>query len=180
MKKISKVLLFLMVSVLFSFSAKAQFEEGQSDINLGVGFVTFGLNGDGALPISVSYEYGINENISVGGFAGYVSSTEDFSGSGFDYTWKYTYIIVGVRGAYHKELVDGIDTYAGILLGYNAASATFEGDESIKSFITEPSVGGIAYGIYAGGRYHFTDNIGAFLELGYGISAVNLGLTFKF
>ncbi len=162
-----------------SFSAKAQFEEGQSDLNLGVGFVTFGFNGDGALPISLSYEYGINDNISVGGFGGYVSSTEDFAGFGVDYSWKYTYLIVGVRGSYHKELVDGFDTYAGILLGYNIASVTYEGDDSFKPAI-EPSVGGVAYGIYAGGRYHFTDNVGAFLELGYGISAVNLGLALKF
>ena len=169
-----------MACAFISFSAKAQYEAGQSDINLGVGFVTFGLNGDGALPISLSYEYGLNDNVSVGAFAGYASAEEEFAGYGANYTWTYSYLIIGARGAYHKELVDGVDTYLGILLGYNVASATFDGDDALKPYITEPSIGGLAYGVYAGGRYHFTDNFGAFLELGYGISAVNIGLTMKF
>jgi hypothetical protein len=38
----------------------------------------------------------------------------------------------------------------------------------------------ILYGAHLGARYYFTDNIGAHAELGYGISVLTLGASFKF
>ena len=39
---------------------------------------------------------------------------------------------------------------------------------------------GINWSLFLGARYFFTENVGAFAELGYGISNLNLGVTFKF
>ena len=33
---------------------------------------------------------------------------------------------------------------------------------------------------YRGGRYYFSDNFGGFLELGNGLSALNIGVVYKF
>jgi hypothetical protein len=44
---------------------------------------------------------------------------------------------------------------------------------------TPTAGGGFTYNVFVGGRYYFTDNIGAFAELGYGISILNLGLCVK-
>lgn len=179
MRSLSRI---LSVAVLFmaGYIAQAQHEEGQSNINLGVGFVTF-YTGDATMPpLSLSYDYGINDNISVGGYAGYFGAEEELGSFGGEtFKWKYSYLVIGVRGAYHLELIDDFDTYGGLMLGYNAASASWEGSETFKPAV-EPSVGGIALGAFVGGRYHFTDNIGAFLELGYGVSALNIGLTARF
>jgi hypothetical protein len=34
--------------------------------------------------------------------------------------------------------------------------------------------------LFAGMKYYFTDNVGAFLELGYGVSWATVGASFKF
>lgn len=174
MKKLLYSLGTTLCLALVSTPVSAQYAQGQSDINLGVGFVSsFGL------PISVSYDYAYSDKISIGGIFSYASSSEDFGFGGFAYSWNYTYMIVGARGMYHFDFVDNMDTYAGVLLGYNIASAKFDGDPALEALVTEPSVGGLAWGITAGARYHFTDNLGAFAELGYGVSVINVGLTYK-
>ena len=55
----------------------------------------------GGIAITGGYEYGCNENISFGGVVGYSSTTEDF----YSGTYKYTYILIAARGAYHLDLV---------------------------------------------------------------------------
>lgn len=80
-------------------------------------------------PVSVSYEQGIMDDvldvgsIGVGGYIGYTSASWETNWLGGSYGWKYTNFILGVRGSFHYPLVDNIDTYAGVLLGYNVVSA---------------------------------------------------------
>lgn len=38
----------------------------------------------------------------------------------------------------------------------------------------------IFFGVHAGARYLFSDHVGAFAEVGYGVAALKLGATFKF
>ena len=37
-----------------------------------------------------------------------------------------------------------------------------------------------AWGWFIGGRYYFTDNLAAMLELGYSATYVNIGVAYKF
>ncbi len=182
MKKSITVLHVLLAMLVLHNVSQAQVDEGQIDLNLGIGFVTFGATGDvGFPPFSISGDYAIKDNITVGALVGYYSSSEEIPSFGGTYTFNYTYTIFGVRGTYHLELIDNVDTYGGLLLGYNAASSSVEAPDGANPNFTPPAaeVGGVALGAFIGGRYHFTDNLGAFLELGYGISALNLGLTYK-
>lgn len=161
--------------MLTSFSGFSQHEEGQSNINLGIGFAAFGLTGDATVPpVSASYGYGINDNISVGAFVGYTASEQDLIFA----KATYSYLVFGARAAYHKEFIDDVDTYAGIMVAYN--SVGFDIDDEAFENLFDTDLSGVVPGFYLGARYHFTDNLGAFMELGYGVSAVNLGLTFKF
>ncbi len=165
----------LLAMAFFGFMSvsQAQFEQGQKDANIGIGLgATFGTGSVQLPPVSFSLDYGFNDNISIGGYVGYSSFKEEV----MSWSWKYTYIIVGVRGAYHLALVDKLDTYAGVMLGYNIASAKFAGSHN---GIPEPKVGGIAYSGFVGARYHFGDKFGVFGEVGYGIALLNLGLTLK-
>jgi hypothetical protein len=72
--------------------------------------------------------------------------------------------------------VDGIDTYGRVMLGYNASSIDVDNSALEDLF---PTYGGLLYGFFIGGRYHFTDHLGDFAEVGYGISWIQLGLTYK-
>lgn len=133
-------------------------------------------------PVSVSYEQGIMDDvldvgsIGVGGYIGYTSASWETNWLGGSYGWKYTNFILGVRGSFHYPLVDNIDTYAGVLLGYNVVSAKEIGTVPIgySASASAPIFSG-----YVGARYYFNEKFGAMAELGTGIAYFNLGLAVK-
>ncbi|MFZ6052200.1 outer membrane beta-barrel protein [Halocola ammonii] len=180
MKK--QILLLFSAVALFVGSASAQvFDEGSLNANVGIGLgLTLGSGSSTLPPLSLAVDYGVTENIGVGGYLGYAGAKEEFNVFGTEYSWKYSYLVIGVRGTYHFIMEDDLDIYGGALLGYNVASAKFESDdESLESLVQEPSVGGVAYALFGGARYMFSEKVGVFGELGYGISWITAGLTMK-
>jgi hypothetical protein len=87
---------------------------------------------------------------------------------------------VAARGAYHYNFTANprIDTYGGVSLATRIESYS----DNYKDNTLRGSYGGVNLdvGVFLGGRYLLTDNIGAFAELGYDMSYVKLGLTTKF
>lgn len=173
MKKYSLliVLLFCLAGSNLSF---AQFAKGQKDLNIGIG-----LGSNYGLPIGASLDFGITDNISLGAYLGYASKTEELGFGFVSYKWNYTAILMGARAAYHLKLVDNLDTYGGVLLGYNYGSVSLQGDRN-GFFGAEPEYGGLAWAGFIGGRYRFSERMGAFAELGYGIAILQAGLNVKF
>ena len=182
-------LIIAFVSVLSTSNAQLDvtavnpnFAKGQIDVNAGIGLIRTFYSGHSTAvpPISISADYGITDKISVGGFFGYTSTKDRYSYyyDTRDYV-KYSFTIIGVRGAYHLNLLDQLDTYAGLMLGYNIASSKVNSNSPYWDDYAVAS-GGLALSAYVGGRYHFTEQIGAFAEVGYGISVLNLGATFRF
>lgn len=177
-----KLTLIIAAVALFALSSNAQemFEKGTQLFKLGVG-----LNGDGT-PLEVSYEKGVKEDflgvdglvLGLGGNVGYYGFTEDFTTPLLSYSWKYTNIVVAARGLVHYPLISKLDTYGGLVLGYNVASTKYDGPNS--SSIASPSAGGLVFGGLVGARYEFSENLGAYLEVGYSISYANLGIAYKF
>ena len=160
------------------FGSAQVYEEGGINANLGVGLgLAYGV-GDATLPpLSVSVDYGFHPNISLGGYIGYAGAKEELLG----YSWKYSYTIIGARGAYHLDRSDNLDLYGGLMLAYVVGSVKFESDnEALEAFVVEPTVGGVGFSAFVGGRYMFSEKVGAFGELGYGISWLTIGLTTKF
>lgn len=184
MKKIIFSLLSLFV--LFSVSAQTTFNKGDKVLNLGIGLGSTLYGGSGykttVPPISASFEYGIVDglidgkaSIGVGGYFGYTASKYEFMGFTSDY--KYSSAIIGARGSFHYALVEKLDTYAGLSLGYNIVSAKYDGDASIN-YAAEASA--VYLGCYLGARYYFTDSFAVMAELGYDIAYLNIGVAFKF
>lgn len=176
MKKGFALLLAAAATFGFSKNADAQvYSQGASLVNVGVGL---GASFGGGLPIGLAYDYGVTKNISIGLQADYISWT--YAGFGGDY--KYRFIPVGVRGAYHFDGIgdpNKIDLYLGLVLGYWVSSFEAPGGKTIAGY-TDPYAGKVLYGGIAGGRYMFTPKIGAFAELGYSVSYGKVGITFKF
>lgn len=172
-------------AVFLALTINAQenlFKKGDKALNVGLGLGTTLYSGaafKGTIPpVSVSLEYGFKDevlekgSIGLGGYLGVAGSKYEFMG----YGWEYTYIIVGARGALHYPLVNKMDTYTGIMLGYNLIRTKEIGTPILGA---TPASDGVAWSWFAGARYYFTDNLGAMLELGYGISYLNLGLAVK-
>lgn len=77
---------------------------------------------------------------------------------------------VGPRAGLHYQFVPKLDTYLFLslgLYGYN---------------YRDPDLSGVGFGWNSGlgVRYMFTPRIGGFAELGYGVTVLNVGATFKF
>lgn len=191
MKKIS--LLVIAVSFLTSSVNAQAFEEGNNIVGIGIGIGGYYNAYSGSYTsqtpaIGLSYEKitGIDVgpgSLGLGGFLGYKSLTYEASYLYGKYDWKWTYTIVGFRGAYHYDLfkVDKLDTYAGAMLSYNVVKYTDNTNYPNGYVNTYKAKGsGIGFTLYAGGRYYFTEKFGAFAELGYGVAYLTLGAAIKF
>jgi hypothetical protein len=176
---ISCIALFAFVSMGF---AQNTFNKGDKVLSFGLGFgntlTTFTGAKTKILPVSVSYEQGIIDgllkgkaSIGAGGLIGYSKSKWDVWGYG-DY--ELSHVVIGGRGAFHYQLVDKLDTYAGLVIGYDIVSD----NASNGAYVDESS--SLLTSEFVGARYYFNDNFSAFGELGYGIAYMTLGVSFKF
>ena len=174
----------LMICFLMQNSANAQNKNSVSDnvkgtsyLQAGIGLGSYGMSGTGGMPITASYEYGFAKNFSAGLSAGFVKKS-------FLTDWKYTYLIFGVRGSYHfnealKVNNPNLDLYGGAGLIYRRYSMKAM-DAIDPAYNYSASGGTVDFELHAGGRYYFGKQVGAFAELGYGISPLQLGVTVKF
>ncbi len=187
-----RIILMTVMIVLAGTASMAQaFEKGNSAINLGIGIGNtggFGTYYSGFLPsASASYEYGIVEIpmgseltgvISAGGYLGWSASKYGYDSWGNDDYYITTNFIIAVRGNYHFIFHDQFDPYAGIALGGNIEAAKWKGDgpdPDIDYAETTPYGGA-----YAGARWNFNENFAVYAEVGWLISVLNAGVTFKF
>lgn len=135
-------------------------------------------------PIAVSYEVGVLDNvlekgsIGIGGYAGYTSAKWEYGESIYNWGYKSTDIIIGVRGAFHYPLLNKLDTYAGLMLGYDINSWTETGSAQLGSG-TSSSYGGLIVPGFVGARYYFTDKFAGLVEVGWSIAYFNLGFSLK-
>jgi len=184
-KKVFLTVLICLIAALQTSAQESSFEQNDNVLSLGIGFggtlyssrsyILYA--GYDRLPtISFSYERCIvgelfNEQsaLGVGGIVGYNYASYS--------TWTSTDILVGVRGAFHYAFVDNLDTYVGVLTGYNVHSWKWK-NSSTSTLISGSS--GFTYGYFAGARYYFAGPLAAFAELGYGYTFVNAGISLKF
>jgi hypothetical protein len=182
-----KKMLLLFVAIAFSLAQllaqESTFQKGDKVLNLGIGFGGR-YTGSGMTtsvpPVSASFEVGVKDgvlekgSIGVGGIIAYSAHKWEYSGWG----WKYTSIIIGARGTFHYPLVEKLDTYTGLLLGYDISTAKEYGTST--GYPYDNSYGGLSYAWFVGARYYFSDSFAAFGELGVGITILNLGVALKF
>jgi hypothetical protein len=185
MKKIIIILsLVLSICIINASAQESMFKKGDVVLNGTVGFGSVLFSGLGYAtsfpPVAASLEYGILDkvidkgSIGVGGYFGYSAYKWEYAGWG----WKYSNIIIGARGALHYPLIANLDTYTGLLVGFNIRTAT-EFGPSNPLYGYSPTGSGPAWSWFLGGRYYFTKNLAALGEIGYGIAWVNIGIAYK-
>jgi len=176
-----KLLLVLFVAVFSLTQLNAQestFKKGDKVVNLGIGFGStyygaFYTSHTPALSISLETDVkdGILEkgSIGIGGYLGYSSAT-------WANYYKTSNFIIGARGSFHYPLVNKLDTYTGLLLGYNIYSYKYE-----STYIgSKGSSGNVMLAWFAGARYYFTDKFAVMGEIGYGIAYLTVGVSLNF
>lgn len=182
-----KIYLFLFLTALFQIarSQESMFSKGNAAGNLTIGFGNVLYSGSGYTssvpPIAISAEWGVKDGIlekgtiGAGGYLGYSSYKWEYLGWG----WKYSNLIFGARGSFHYPLLEKLDTYTGLLAGFDVVSSK-EFGTSVPGYNYSSSGSGFIWAWYAGGRYYFTDKLAACAEIGYGIAWFNIGVAYKF
>lgn len=181
MKKLLFILLLSAAMLAFTGTQAQSFENGTFAVNAGIGLGT-GLGGYGSArpAISVSADKGLWEIggpgvISLGGYIG--NTGYKYSGEGYSAKWNYT--IIGARGAYHYNGFDvpELDLYGGLMLSYNIMK--FSSNQS-EDYFGRSYGSGIGFTGFLGARWFFSDMFGAYAELGYGVSILNIGVSLRF
>ena len=187
MKKNNLLLVLCMFFFVTAQSQRDNFGQGNSAINVGIGFGnTIYSSYDFGFPsFSASYEYGVIEIdmgsslkgvIGAGGIIGY-------GGANQDYGWgevKNTFILVVARANYHFIFHEKFDPYAGMILGYYFGNSTVEYKPGSSYWDYNDDANGFHGGVYGGVRWFFTPGFAVFSELGWNISIFTIGATFKF
>lgn len=178
----------VVVSFFSAVRVHAQaFGAGTNVISAGIGLgsslangYTYGTQGIG---LSANYERGIWEAgpgvISLGAYLGYKTFSYNFADGGNIYNYKWNYLIIGGRGAYHFTglNIENLDLYAGLMLSYDNVS--FSTNVNFPGYTGSYS-SGLELTPFAGARYYFANNLGGYAELGYGVAILSLGLSYKF
>lgn len=175
------VSLFMQNSLFAQDAAGPGFQDvkGTNVLNAGIGLGSYGLSGTGGIPLVASFEHGFSKNISAGATLGFIQKK-------FASDWKYTYLLIGARGSYHlneafKIANPNVDLYAGAGLLYRRFTVKYTHDDADnQEFDLNGSGSDFTVQLHAGARYFFNTKVGAFAELGYGISPLQLGVTLKF
>lgn len=187
MKKAIILAISVLVSVTSMKAQESTFNLNDKVVNLGIGLgsvYSFGLYNSTVIPpLSISFEKAIMDKIlekgviGVGVYAGFTSYKWHYVTTFYDWGYNYTNIVLGARGTFHYPVLDDLDTYAGILLGANVVFSSEFGTSGGVTY--DPDRPSIAYSGFLGARYYFSDKFSGFVELGYGISYLTLGLGIK-
>ena len=173
----------------FGFASKAQqvdnFSPGELLVSPALGLGTpYWIGYSTTLPpISVSVDYGIEQDIvdegtvSIGGYFGIAQNRYRYNVIGSDWGWNFTHIVFGPRGTYTYPVEDKLDIYGVLMLGYSITLNNEVGDIPITANI--PTTSKPVLDVSAGGRYFFQDNLAAMVEIGYGVSILRLGVSFR-
>lgn len=167
-----KLFLILTALAVTTFAFGQRLHQGEKQVNAGVGFNSGGWD----IPIYIGLDYGVYQDITVGGILSYVSRDYSYK-EGKD---KGKWFSIGARGDYHfntiLEIPDNWDLYAGLTLAYNY----FNYDNEYNGYNYDKS--GIGLTAQVGGRYYFNDQWAVNLEFGGGnvASGGKIGISYKF
>ncbi|MFI3314180.1 MAG: hypothetical protein R3Y04_00750 [Rikenellaceae bacterium] len=164
-----KLLLLAVLIMTATISSAQTFGSGDKVLTAQIG-----LGSSYGLPIAVAYEVGVvdlgsNFAIGVGATAGYASKSEN------DY--KYSNLLLGALGNFHYVGLNKWDFTAGLVLGYDIASAKWTGT---GTEIGTDSASGLLLGLNVGAKYYITESLGIAANVGMGIATCQLGIAYKF
>jgi len=200
-----KIQLLMAGILLYSFASHAQdehcFRPGSSAINLGIGIgntITYdnGYGGTAGLSpaFTASYEYGIAHagigTIGAGIQFGFQGSEYTYiGGNGYVEKERWTTLAFSPRATYHFDVLTGrkFDVYPIVQLniysyGYSYTETGVTPNGQVVRTYTNPANNnsvGVYPSVLIAVRYFITPNFGLYSELGYDISIIKAGFTFK-
>ena len=187
-----KLMLIAVVLLLGLTNVKAQdlFSKGAIAVNANIGLGNYSGYNMGIPPLSLSADVGVIDNligdngsVGVGGYVGFATNSYTYNYySNYYYKATVTRMCFGVRGTFHYQLSNKLDTYAGLMLGLYTYSYSYKdnyNDDYYKNYYSNLNHSDIAFSAYVGTRYYFSRTMALNAEVGYGFTYISAGLTFK-
>lgn len=170
---------FIFYSVLATLPSFAQsaYQQGNFIVNGGLGL---GSNVYGSISLNGSAEYFVNDELSIGGGVGYSGYTRRYISND---PLRVSVFYVGPRGSFHLSNTLGVenealDLYAGVFVGYGIVTVSYRGERYTGYNAYYNGYSNFGYDVFGGVRYQFNESLAAYGELGFGISVLQVGLTF--
>lgn len=143
----------------------------------GAGTPFFG-NGNGFGPaVKFSFEKGMWE-VGPGTITLGAEVTFSYFWNNYGNSWHESWFnfIAGARSAYHYGWgVKGLDTYAGIPLGFGLCMNRHDAEDGYHN----PTPFYPYFGVFFGASYYFNRDLGVYGEFGYNSTYANIGLVFN-
>jgi hypothetical protein len=187
-----KVCVFLLVLMTagMQFLSGQLFSPGDKDLSLTVGYGTpwvfrYGYQTK-LLPIGVCFDYGITDNLgpgvlSIGGFLGATTYQDELYNINLDenYGRKGTLLAVALRGTYHYQLTDEVDTYGFLHLGAGFESWNLYGSPPPDDTVDVSSQTRFVFGVGIGAKYYFSEKVCALAEIGFDMAYFKIGVGYR-
>ncbi|MEL6721315.1 MAG: hypothetical protein AAFP82_21620 [Bacteroidota bacterium] len=188
MKNLIQLSILAIACILFTtVDSNAQsLTKGEKIVQFGTGLGGTVVAGSSAQTpyLRAIFEMGVNDDflngtLSAGGGMSYKSGSYAYYASS---TWRYTYMSFHGRASWHPGFInsDNLDAYAGIALGIDFVNVNYDSAWDYDYDGTDFSGAGLSLGLHVGARYQFTEQWGAWAELGLGHGLLNIGASYKF
>jgi hypothetical protein len=174
--------LLILFSATDIFALDQVIRKGENIVSLNLGFGSDNFKGKYFIKrsplLSVSYERGVMDSVAgrgsigVGGLLGICTYKRGNTHGGY----TYNDLVMAGRGTFHYPFIPGLDTYTGMILGFNFSNTGSYGDPPYDF----KSNDGLIFGWFVGAKYYFTDKLAGQAEVGVGMTYVNIGLAFRF
>ncbi|MFW6140070.1 MAG: hypothetical protein ACOC5S_01795 [Acidobacteriota bacterium] len=173
MKKISVlVIMMLLITFSFTFSQSKEFYKNIQTLSPVLGLNSY------TVPVGVNFEYGITDNIGIGGTAMLWFWSNEY--------WSNSLVGLSFDGAYHFTSLDveKLDLFAGAGLGISIYSYSWKDSQSGNAKGGAGS-SGLYLEPFIGARYYFKQNMAVFSRLyvhfigDWGGAGGIIGISFK-
>lgn len=187
-----KILIFTALTFISMSTAFSQttFKTGDIEFATGIGiFSTFAKDNATTVvpPLSARLGVRLSPKFSMAAYAAYSVSeiNNEILADGSIRDLENEFLMLGLRAAAHANPRPNLDVYGGAVIGYNIPTVTENIDGAPKSAgddvpsFRRPAENEFTYSAFVGAAYYPKERLGVFAEVGYGISILSAGVTFK-
>ncbi|HMQ63142.1 MAG TPA: hypothetical protein PKE06_20835 [Flavilitoribacter sp.] len=192
MKKLIFALALLIVMTIQLPAQFTNFKPGNVEFAAGIGVLPTYFKDKATTvvpPVSARLDVRVTPGFTLGAFAGYSSYTKEklSAPSGAVTHIENESLMIGLRAAMHALRVTNTDIYGGFQLGYeipnvNTVATQVPTDsprDDIQPSFSRPAENKLVYSGFIGASHYLTKRVGFYGEVGFGISVLNVGLTWK-
>jgi hypothetical protein len=184
MKRLLTITLTILCFFIVQYEVSAQ-ERFSKTLNLGLGVgghSGYSRYAGQSIPVfHINYELGVVRNFTLAPFVSFYTYTDRYywSGTNSTYIYRETVIPVGVKGTYYfDELLEAHsswDFYASGSAGFAIVNSSWQtGYDGDKNHYHSGNP--VFLDVHIGAEYHFSANLGVFLDLSSGISTIGLAV----